>query len=219
MGCGGWGEDSVWERWSSGSRSAVSLGWCIDRVAFAQTWPFQFDAMGAVHDAVEDGIADRRIADQLVPARHGDLAGHQQRTFLVAVIDDLQQVAPLLRVQRFRAPVVDDQQPGALQHRQHPREPSFTTGDRELGEQPRRAPIEHREAFPAGLVSQSAGQPRFARTRRTADYQVLAVTDPVTASEFEEQRAVQTTRRAEVGVLDHGVLTQSGLAQPSAETL
>ena len=58
--------------------------------------------MGAVDDAVEDGIADRRIADQFVPARHGDLAGHQQRALLVPVIDDLQQISPLLGGQRFR---------------------------------------------------------------------------------------------------------------------
>ena len=45
------------------------------------------------------------------------------------------------------------------------------------------------------------------------------MTDPVAASEFVEQGTVQTARCAEVGVLDHGVLTQSGLAQPSAEAL
>src|SRR5208283_1324618 len=109
MGCGG-----GWKRWSFGSRTAISLGWRIDRVALAQTRPLQLDAMGAMHDAVEDGIADRRITDQFVPARHRDLAGDQQRALLVAVIDDLQEVAPLLGGQRFRTPVVDDQQPGAL---------------------------------------------------------------------------------------------------------
>ena len=48
---------------------------------------------------------------------------------------------------------------------------------------------------------------------------MLAVTDPVAASEFLEQRPIQTARCTEVGVLDHGVLAQSSLAQPSAETL
>src|SRR5580692_3168305 len=92
------------ERWSSGSRTAISLGWRIDRVTLAQTRPLQLDAMGAVHDAIEDGIADRRVADQLVPARYGNLAGHQQRALLIPVIDDLQQVASLLGGQRFRTP-------------------------------------------------------------------------------------------------------------------
>jgi hypothetical protein len=48
---------------------------------------------------------------------------------------------------------------------------------------------------------------------------MLAVTDPVAACEFVEQRTVQATRRMEVGVLDHGALTQSGVAEPSGETL
>jgi hypothetical protein len=34
-------------------------------VALAQTWPLQLDAMGAVYDAVEDGIANRRIAEPM----------------------------------------------------------------------------------------------------------------------------------------------------------
>ena len=73
--------------------------------------------MGAVHNAVEDGIANRRIADEFVPARHGHLAGDQQRALLVAIIDDLQQIASLLGSERLRPPVVKDQQPGAFQRR------------------------------------------------------------------------------------------------------
>src|SRR6202050_1329579 len=106
MGCGGWGGGG-WERWSSGSRTTISLGWRIERVALAQTRPRHLDAVGAVHDTVQNGVADRRVGDEFVPALHGNLAGHQQRTLLVAVLDDLQHVAPLLGGQRFRTRVVD----------------------------------------------------------------------------------------------------------------
>jgi len=41
-------------------------------------------------------------------------------------------------------------------------------------------------------VPQCAGQPRLAGTGRTADHQVLAVTDPVAAGESMEQGSVQT---------------------------
>ena len=64
MGCGGWGDGGS-ERRSSGSRTAISLGWRIDRVTLTQTWPLQLDAVGAVHDAVEDGVADRRVAEHV----------------------------------------------------------------------------------------------------------------------------------------------------------
>ena len=53
--------------------------------------------MGAVDDAVQNRIADRRVAHQLVPALDGDLAGDQQRSLLVAVVDDLEQVTPVAR--------------------------------------------------------------------------------------------------------------------------
>src|SRR5664280_728400 len=97
MGLGG-----GWECWSSGSRITISLGRRIDGVELAQTRPRKLDAGGAVHDAVHNGIADRRVGDEFVPALHGNLAGYQQRTLLVAVLDDLQHVAPLLGGQRLR---------------------------------------------------------------------------------------------------------------------
>ena len=121
-------------------------------LALAQARALQLDAMRAMNDAVEDGIAERGIADQFVPARHGDLAGDQQRAFLVAVLNDLQQVAPLLGTQRLRSPIVEDQQPGALQGGEQARQPALAAGGGELGKQPRRPAIDHREAFPAGFV-------------------------------------------------------------------
>jgi hypothetical protein len=98
------------------------------RPALAQAGPLQFDAVGAMNDAIQQGVADRRIANEFMPPAHRNLAGEQQRTLLVSVVGGLQQIAPLLGGQRFRAPVVDDQQFGPLQHRQHPRQPAFTAG-------------------------------------------------------------------------------------------
>jgi hypothetical protein len=54
-------------------------------MALAQTRPLQLDAVGAMHDAIQNGIADRWVGDEFVPAGHGDLAGDQQRALLVAV--------------------------------------------------------------------------------------------------------------------------------------
>ena len=54
------------------------------------------DAVGAMDDAVQDGVGERGIADHLVPAGDGELTGDDQRAGVVAVFDDLQQVALLL---------------------------------------------------------------------------------------------------------------------------
>ena len=71
--------------------------------------------MCVVHEAVEDGVGDGRVGDQLVPVLDGELAGHDRRASAVAVIDDLQQIAGLILADRGEAPVVEDQQIDARQ--------------------------------------------------------------------------------------------------------
>ncbi len=71
---------------------------------------FQFDAVGAVNDAVEDGITQDWIADDFVPAADGKQAGDQQGDLAVAIIYDLEQVTPLFGVQGLGSPITDDPQ-------------------------------------------------------------------------------------------------------------
>ena len=52
--------------------------------------------MGGVDQAVEHGVGDGSIADVLVPMRDRKLAGDHGGGAPVAVVDDLQQVAPLI---------------------------------------------------------------------------------------------------------------------------
>ena len=67
----------------------------------AQALVLQFEAVGAVDEAVEDGVGQCGVAHGLVPAFDRHLAGDDQGAAIVAVVDDLQQVAPLLGGQRF----------------------------------------------------------------------------------------------------------------------
>ncbi len=80
--------------------------------------------MGVVDDAVEDGIGQGRVADQVVPAIDGNLAGDQRRAAAVAVLDDLQEVVALLRTERFEPPVIEDQQ---LHSAERPHQPGVAT--------------------------------------------------------------------------------------------
>ncbi len=81
-----------------------SGGWCLTLLSQALT--VQFDAVGVVDKAVEDCIGDRRIADHVIPVIDGHLASDDGRSLLVAVLDDLQEIAPLLVVELLRTPVV-----------------------------------------------------------------------------------------------------------------
>lgn len=92
----------------------------VGATPLAQAAALEFDPMGTVDDAIDDSVPYRQIADHVVPAVQGHLAGNKQRALVIAVIDDLQQVPALLGVQRFRPPIVDDEQADALQGRQHP---------------------------------------------------------------------------------------------------
>lgn len=97
--------------------------------------------MGAVNDAVEDGIAEGWVADDFVPAADGNLAGDQQGALAVAIIDDLEQVAALFGGQGLRPPIIDDQQAGAFEGGHQPREPAFAAGRGDISKQARGAPI------------------------------------------------------------------------------
>ena len=58
--------------------------------------------MGAMNDAVEDRVTERGVGDHLVPFTDRDLAGDQQRPAVVAVVNDLEQIAALLGIKRLR---------------------------------------------------------------------------------------------------------------------
>jgi hypothetical protein len=100
-----------------GVRQACAVG-CADLgiVALAHAGALEFDPECAVNDAVEDRVADCVVADHVVPPSEGDLASDQKRAPLVAIVDNLQKITPLFRVQRLWPPIIDDQQACAFQH-------------------------------------------------------------------------------------------------------
>jgi hypothetical protein len=73
---------------------------------FAQAFAFEFDAVRVVHDPIENGVGQCRIADDLVPAVGRHLAGDNQRAGIVAVFNDFQRIALLFRQQRLRSPII-----------------------------------------------------------------------------------------------------------------
>lgn len=62
--------------------------------------------MGVVDQPVEDGIGERGVADGGVPVFDGKLAGHDGRARAVAVVEHLQQIAPVRVVEHGKAPVI-----------------------------------------------------------------------------------------------------------------
>src|SRR3546814_20411757 len=99
-----------------------------------------------------------RVADDHVPAVDRNLAGDDDRSCLVAILDDLQEIAALPGVERLRSPVVEDEQVQAGERAQHATVAAVGAGERQGGEQPRHAVLVYGVILPA----EGAGQPDFA---------------------------------------------------------
>lgn len=80
---------------------------------------FEFNAVGVVDEAIEDCVGYGGISDNFVPAIDGQLAGDDDRTSFISVLDDLEQIAALIGVERLRSPVIKNEQIEASDSTQH----------------------------------------------------------------------------------------------------
>ena len=64
--------------------------------------------MGVVHEAVEHGVGDGGVADEVVPGLDRSLAGDDGGATTVSVLDDLKDVATLVGIELLVAPVVEE---------------------------------------------------------------------------------------------------------------
>jgi hypothetical protein len=198
------------EELNSGFFGGVKFGaLCGD---FAHAVSLEFEPVGIVDEAIEDGIGDGGIGADLVPVVDRHLAGDDGRFALMAVIDDLEEVAALLAGKRGEAPVVEDEQ---LYPRQRLEEPGITPvalGERKSFEQPRKTMIEDGAIIAAGLVTERAGDPSLPVP--VAPVMSRLWLPPVAVDELGEEGTVDAARRAQIDVLDDGILPQRGELQP-----
>jgi hypothetical protein len=77
-----------------------------------------------VNQAVQNRVTEGGIADDVVPGFHGNLAGDNRRCATMAIVEDLQQVAPFGRVENRQAPVVEQEELRAPQRLEQATRPS-----------------------------------------------------------------------------------------------
>ncbi len=70
----------------------------------------EVDPMCVVDDAVEDGVGECGLADDVVPLGNGQLAGDQDGGVVVSILDDFHEVAPLIGVETVRSPVIENEE-------------------------------------------------------------------------------------------------------------
>jgi len=77
------------------------------RTLLSQAFAGEVDPVGVVDYSIEDRIGECRDADHIVPAVDRDLAGDHERAGVVAILDDFEQIARLIGVERFGPPIVE----------------------------------------------------------------------------------------------------------------
>ena len=70
------------------------------------------DAVRVTYEPTEDGIAKRGVTDRIVPVIDRDLTGEQRRAAAGAILDDLEQIAPLPIAERREHLVVEESPAG-----------------------------------------------------------------------------------------------------------
>ena len=75
--------------------------------------------MGAVHEAIKDGVGDCGVIKPGVPMINRQPIGDECRLAGAAIIDDLKQIVLSLLIQRSHSPIVKDQGVDAGQLHEH----------------------------------------------------------------------------------------------------
>ena len=202
-----------------GLRSSLSWLWVDGGPSFSHTLAGEFDAIGVVDEAIEDRVGDGGIADDFIPVIDRNLTGDDGRAPLVAVFDDLEEVAALIVIELLRSPVVENEQVGSRQGLQRPGVSPIASCQSEGGKESWGAMIGDGEILAAGLLAKGAGEPALADTGRPGQQEPVVLSDPVAGGELEEERAVEAAIGPEIDILDLRVMAQPGSPGAGLEAL
>src|SRR6267154_2368844 len=131
----------------------------ISGVLLSHAFSGELKAVSVVNEAVQDGVAEGGVADNVMPMFDGDLAGDDGRGATMAIIKDLQKVAPFGRIENRKAPVVEDQELHAADGFEKADISAVKPGEGERFKQAQHAMVLVRTVVAASLVAEGAGNP------------------------------------------------------------
>lgn len=138
----------------------------------------EINAVGVVDQAIKNGVGVSRIADNVVPFVHRELAGNDCRFSSVAFFEDFEEIMPCGGIERFETPVVKDKELHGAERPQEPGIAAVAACQREIGEELGNALIENGSVIAAGAVAERASEPAFADAGRAAQDDVVVGIDP-----------------------------------------
>ena len=159
----------------------------------------------ALHDAVQNGVRDRGVADPGVPMLNRQLAGDDRRFTASPVINDLQEVRAGHAVDGAHTPVVEYKDVGLGQLEQPFAEGPATVPDTQFFLQAGYTLVDRAVATPAGVLRQCAGQPRLASAGRAGDQHTVTGADPLAQSNAHHLAAVDASTGTCVDILNRSL--------------
>ncbi len=120
-------------------------------------------------EPVEDGVGEGGFAEVIVPGLDRELAGDEGGLAAMAVVEDLEQIAPGVVVEGHQSEVVDQDQIGSREVAQEFQITAVGSGDGQILKQPGQSQVAGGVAVAAGLVGERAGDPGLADAGRASD--------------------------------------------------
>ena len=190
----------------------------IAGVLLSHAFSGELKAVSIVNEAVQDRVAEGGITDDIVPMFDGDLTGDDGRGATMAIIKDLQKVAPFGRIEYRQAPIIKDEELNASEVFEQAAVATVAPSKGERLEEARDAIILNRTIITAGFVSEGAGNPTLAEPGCPCDEEVLIAIDPVAGDKFGEDSAVDAAWRAPIDVFHTCALAQRGELEARRQT-
>ena len=132
--------------------------------------------MGIVQETVEDGVAEGRVTDEVVPVLDGELAGEDGATASVAVVEDFEEVVAALAGEGSEPPVVEDEEGGPGEPLDEAGIGAVALGEGEFVEETGEAVVAGGDAVAACLVAESADRlRRYLRRSVTSSFLVAVI--------------------------------------------
>ena len=129
-----------------------------------------------MNEAIQDRVAESGVTDDVVPKFDGDLAGNDGRCSTMAIIEDLQEVAPFWRTENRQAPVVKDEELNTADSFEQAAIAAIAPSEGERLKQARDTVILDRTIVAASLVAEGASNPTLTEAGWPCDEQVCRAT-------------------------------------------
>jgi hypothetical protein len=188
------------------------------RTELALRFALELDAIGIVHETVQDGIGESGIRESGMPIFHRDLSSDQGGTSSVSVIEHLQEITGLMDGQRVTQPVIEDEELGTGQGMQQSGIGTVDVREGEVVEEAGSTLVADGESQTARCVAQSASEKSFSSACGAQNDGVEMAMDPFALGQFENKLTREAAGSREVEVFQGSREAKAGGLEIALQT-